>query len=96
MKIGDFGLASLYDPQNLFPLTSHVVTRWYRPPELILKSSHYGGAVDLWSSGCILAELFMGRPVFPGKSEVQILNQTYIVNVDVVEYSVCIFRKYFA
>ncbi|RVW64953.1 putative serine/threonine-protein kinase [Vitis vinifera] len=60
LKIGDFGLASFRsDPSQ--PLTSRVVTLWYRPPELLLGATKYGASVDLWSTGCIIAELFAGR-----------------------------------
>ncbi|XWS55341.1 hypothetical protein CRYUN_Cryun10bG0166600 [Craigia yunnanensis] len=51
------------------PLTSRVVTLWYRPPELLIASTDYGVAVDLWSSGCILAELFAGKPIMSGRTE---------------------------
>lgn len=70
LKIADFGLASFFDPKDSVPMTSRVVTLWYRPPELLLGASHYGAAVDLWSTGCILGELFSGKPVLPGKTEV--------------------------
>lgn len=71
LKIADFGLASPFDPHNQVPLTSRVVTLWYRPPELLLGASYYGVAVDLWSTGCILAELYSGKPILPGKTEVE-------------------------
>lgn len=49
-------------------MTEHVVTRWYRPPELMLcPDGLYGYAVDLWSVGCIFAELLGRHPLFPGK-----------------------------
>lgn len=49
-------------------MTEHVVTRWYRPPELMLcPDGLYGYAVDLWSIGCIFAELLGRQPLFPGK-----------------------------
>ena len=68
LKIGDFGLATFFQQKQ--PLTSRVVTLWYRPPELLLGATDYGVAVDLWSSGCILAELFAGKPIMPGRTEV--------------------------
>ena len=70
LKIADFGLASFFDPEQRHPLTSRVVTLWYRPPELLLGATNYGVAVDLWSSGCILAELYAGKPIMPGRTEV--------------------------
>lgn len=70
LKIADFGLANSFDPHHSVPLTSRVVTLWYRPPELLLGASNYGVAVDMWSTGCILGELYRGRPILPGKTEV--------------------------
>lgn len=70
LKIADFGLASFFDPDGRQPLTSRVVTLWYRPPELLLGATDYGVAVDLWSTGCILAELYAGKPIMPGRTEV--------------------------
>lgn len=72
LKIADFGLASFFDPRLNLPLTSRVVTLWYRPPELLLGATHYGVAVDLWSAGCILAELYTGKPIMPGRTEVSV------------------------
>ncbi|KAL5571168.1 hypothetical protein UlMin_020765 [Ulmus minor] len=77
LKIADFGLASFYDPRHNVPLTSRVVTLWYRPPELLLGASHYGVAVDLWSTGCILGELYSGKPILPGKTEVEQLHKIF-------------------
>lgn len=48
-------------------MTEYVVTRWYRAPELLLSCDHYTAAIDVWSVGCILAELLGRRPLFPGK-----------------------------
>lgn len=70
LKIADFGLANFFGPDRSAPLTSRVVTLWYRPPELLLGSSNYGVEVDMWSTGCILGELYNGRPILPGKTEV--------------------------
>ena len=49
-------------------LTSHVVTRWYRAPELILLEKNYDAAIDMWSVGCILGEMYLGKAIFPGTS----------------------------
>ncbi|KAL2725069.1 cyclin-dependent kinase A-1-like isoform X3 [Vespula squamosa] len=66
IKIADFGLARTYDFE--MRLTSVVVTQWYRAPEVLLGCS-YATPVDTWSVGCILAELSMLKPLFPGTSE---------------------------
>jgi serine/threonine protein kinase len=77
LKIADFGLASFFDPRQTQPLTSRVVTLWYRPPELLLGATRYGAAVDLWSAGCILAELYAGKPIMPGRTEVEQLHKIF-------------------
>lgn len=48
-------------------MTEYVVTRWYRAPELLLSCDHYAAAIDVWSVGCILAELLLRKPFFAGK-----------------------------
>jgi serine/threonine protein kinase len=66
LRICDFGLARTYDQC----MTSGVATLWYRAPELLLRCKDYTTAIDMWSIGCIFAELLnKGKPVFPGKSE---------------------------
>ncbi|KAL5104177.1 Mitogen-activated protein kinase 15 [Taenia crassiceps] len=50
------------------PLTEYVATRWYRAPEILLASGYYTKSVDLWSLGCILGEMLLGKPLFPGGS----------------------------
>ncbi|KAL5648776.1 hypothetical protein ACJX0J_039585, partial [Zea mays] len=77
LKIGDFGLAISYDPSNPQPLTSRVVTLWYRPPELLLGATDYAAAVDMWSTGCIVAELFAGKPIMPGRTEVEQIHKIF-------------------
>ncbi|KAF2290354.1 hypothetical protein GH714_011889 [Hevea brasiliensis] len=69
LKIGDFGLATFFQPDQSQALTSRVVTLWYRAPELLLGATQYGVAIDLWSTGCILAELFAGKPIMTGRTE---------------------------
>ncbi|XP_062099909.1 probable serine/threonine-protein kinase At1g09600 [Humulus lupulus] len=75
LKIGDFGLATFYDQNQ--PMTSRVVTLWYRPPELLLGSTEYGPAIDLWSVGCILAEMYAGKPIMPGRTEVEQMHKIF-------------------
>lgn len=74
LKIGDFGLATIYEPESKQPLTSRVVTLWYRAPELLLGATDYGTGIDMWSVGCILAELLIGKPIMPGRTEVTLMN----------------------
>jgi serine/threonine protein kinase len=54
------------DEEGNSVMTEYVATRWYRAPEVILSWNHYSKAIDVWSLGCILAELLLGRPLFPG------------------------------
>ncbi|XP_074589744.1 putative serine/threonine-protein kinase At1g54610 [Curcuma longa] len=77
LKIADFGLATFFNSDPKQQLTSRVVTLWYRPPELLLGATAYGVAVDLWSSGCILAELLAGKPIMPGRTEVEQLHKIF-------------------
>ncbi|KAL0359991.1 UNVERIFIED_CONTAM: putative serine/threonine-protein kinase [Sesamum radiatum] len=77
LKIGDFGLATTFEPGQNQPLTSRVVTLWYRAPELLLGATEYGPAIDLWSTGCILAELFAGKPIMPGRTEVEQMHKIF-------------------
>ncbi|XP_062189059.1 protein IMPAIRED IN BABA-INDUCED STERILITY 1-like [Phragmites australis] len=77
LKIADFGLANYFDPSKNHPLTSRVVTLWYRPPELLLGSTHYDAAVDLWSVGCVFAEMFHGKPILQGRTEVEQLHKIF-------------------
>ncbi|KAK1293080.1 putative serine/threonine-protein kinase [Acorus calamus] len=77
LKIADFGLANDYNPQLKRPLTSRVVTLWYRAPELLLGATDYGVGIDLWSAGCLLAEMFAGRPILPGRTELEQLHRIF-------------------
>ena len=68
-QICDFGLARVADPEHDHTgiLTEYVATRWYRAPEIMLNSKGYSKAIDVWSVGCILAEMLSNKPLFPGK-----------------------------
>ncbi|OIT27498.1 PREDICTED: probable serine/threonine-protein kinase At1g09600 isoform X1 [Nicotiana attenuata] len=77
LRIGDFGLATTFEPNQTQPLTSRVVTLWYRAPELLLGATEYGVAIDMWSAGCILAELFAGKPIMPGRTEVEQMHKIF-------------------
>ncbi|PNW81423.1 hypothetical protein CHLRE_07g355400v5 [Chlamydomonas reinhardtii] len=74
LKTCDFGLARQYG-SPLRPYTQPVVTLWYRPPELLLGATHYSTAVDMWSTGCIMAELLTGKPLFDGQGEIEQLDK---------------------
>ncbi|KPI95732.1 Cyclin-dependent kinase 12 [Papilio xuthus] len=70
VKLGDFGLARLWSAEDKQrPYTNKVITLWYRPPELLLGEERYGPAVDVWSMGCILGELFLKHPLFQASVE---------------------------
>ncbi|KAJ8066403.1 hypothetical protein OCU04_005465 [Sclerotinia nivalis] len=69
VKLADFGLARNFaDPQRT--MTSNVITRWYRPPELLFGARHYSGAVDIWSVGLVFAEMILRIPFIAGDTEV--------------------------
>ncbi|XP_030603461.1 serine/threonine-protein kinase ICK isoform X1 [Archocentrus centrarchus] len=68
VKIADFGLAR--EIRSRPPYTDYVSTRWYRAPEVLLRSTSYSSPIDQWAVGCIMAELYTLRPLFPGSSEI--------------------------
>ncbi|CAF3301368.1 unnamed protein product [Rotaria socialis] len=68
IKIADFGLAR--ELRSRPPYTDYVSTRWYRAPEVLLRSTSYTSPIDIWAVGCIAAELYTLRPLFPGSSEI--------------------------
>lgn len=81
LKIADFGMARLVPlNQNNYtrstPLTTPVVTLWYRAPELLLGATEYTNAIDLWSVGCVLAEFWTRKPLLPAQTE-----QSQIMNI---------------
>ncbi|KAI8366168.1 MAP kinase [Blakeslea trispora] len=78
LKICDFGLARGYSSSpegNAGFMTEYVATRWYRAPEIMLSFQKYTKAIDMWSVGCIFAEMLGGRPLFKGRDYVDQLNQ---------------------
>ncbi|GAV99663.1 Pkinase-domain-containing protein [Lentinula edodes] len=92
LRIADFGLARAFDaeeykgaPYTTFDgrerrerkYTNCVVTRWYRPPELLLGARNYGGEVDIWGIGCVFGEMFSRRPILPGNSDVDQLDRIW-------------------
>ncbi|TYH61593.1 hypothetical protein ES332_D07G063000v1 [Gossypium tomentosum] len=76
LKICDFGMARQYgSPQKQY--TTKVVTQWYRAPELLLGAKTYSTAVDMWSVGCIMAEMLAKQPLFKGTSEIDQLRKIF-------------------
>eukprot|EP00961_Rhodomonas_salina_P067958 912235-Rhodomonas_salina.2 len=76
-KIADFGLAR--EIRSKGPYTEYISTRWYRAPEVLLRSKSYNAPVDNFAVGCIMAELYMLRPLFPGSSESDMINKVQMV-----------------
>ena len=73
VKLADFGLArSFADPYN--KMTYNVITRWYRPPELLYGARHYAGAVDVWAVGLVFAELIIRAPFVAGNTDIHQLD----------------------
>lgn len=67
LKLADFGLARAFGiPVNTF--SNEVVTLWYRAPDVLLGSRNYSTSIDIWSAGCIMVEMLLGRPLFPGSN----------------------------
>ncbi|ODQ49933.1 Pkinase-domain-containing protein [Saitoella complicata NRRL Y-17804] len=76
LKVADFGLAR-YTSDPAPALTQLVVTLWYRAPELLLGARTYGTEVDVWSVGCIMAELVTGQPLFQGRGELDMIGKIF-------------------
>uniref|UniRef100_A0AAQ6ACI8 mitogen-activated protein kinase n=1 Tax=Amphiprion ocellaris TaxID=80972 RepID=A0AAQ6ACI8_AMPOC len=81
LKILDFGLARQADAE----MTGYVVTRWYRAPEVILNWMHYTQTVDIWSAGCIMAEMLLGKPLFKGNDRILDCSQSKEVHVNMFQ-----------
>jgi len=80
VKVADFGLARSIkaleeNKEENQVLTDYVATRWYRAPEILLGSTKYTKGVDMWSVGCIMGELLLGKPLFPGNSTMNQLDR---------------------
>jgi len=77
VKLADFGLARSIDEDKSSNAvyTEYIATRWYRAPEILLGSTRYNKAVDMWSVGCICGELLGGKPMFPGTSTLNQLSR---------------------
>jgi len=78
VKVADLGLArsvAVKEEGTMPIMTEYVATRWYRAPEILLGSQKYTKGVDMWSLGCILGELLLGKPIFPGTSTLNQLDR---------------------
>ena len=85
VKLADFGLAR--ETNSKPPYTEYVSTRWYRAPEVLLRSKDYSNPVDMWAMGTILAEMVTLKPLFPGHSEIdQIVRVTEILGDPMHDY----------
>lgn len=76
IKLIDFGLARKLG-KEAEKMTSAVCTRHYRPPEVIFGERSYDFGVDIWSLGCILAELYIRKPIFPGSTDIDQLSKIF-------------------
>jgi serine/threonine-protein kinase BUR1 len=74
LRLTDFGLSRPLE-EGRKEYTPGVYTRWYRPPELLMGSKQYGPSADMWGVGCILAEMFIKRPLFPGDDDFEQIQQ---------------------
>ena len=89
MKLADFGLARMYGTPKK-RLSPEAITLWYKPPELLLGAYEYSSAADMWSVGCIFAQLLLRRPFLQGKnSDISQLDTIFTGT-----YVVCIKREY--
>jgi len=84
LKVADFGLARSLKAmktaeESASVLTDYVATRWYRAPEILLGATNYDKGVDMWAVGCIIAEMFIGKPLLPGNSTMNQLEKTVAV-----------------
>jgi len=79
LKITDFGLARGVCLEDQLNLTEYVVTRWYRAPEVMCSAKQYDENVDVWSVGCIFAELLLRKPLFPGGNHIEQLKIIFAI-----------------
>ncbi|KLT42273.1 Pkinase-domain-containing protein, partial [Cutaneotrichosporon oleaginosum] len=79
LKLADFGLARWYHKHKRDDYTNRVITLWYRSPELLMGETAYGPEVDTWSAGCIMLEIFTGKPTFQGQDEISQLDAIWAI-----------------
>lgn len=77
LKLADFGLARHFHKKRKLDYTNRVITLWYRCPELLMGETAYGPAVDVWSAGCIMLEIYLRKAVFQGNDEIHQLDVIY-------------------
>jgi len=77
LKLADFG--SVRGIHSKPPYTEYISTRWYRAPECLLTDGHYGPKMDVWGAGCVLYEIVVMKPLFPGKDEMDQINRIHKV-----------------
>lgn len=78
LKLADFGLArSTFIPVD--SLSTEVITRWYRPPEILLGNQNYGFPVDVWSAGCVIVEMITGQPLFQCASNEELMEKVTVL-----------------
>ena len=73
--MADFGLARMVGSHDSDILTDYVATRWYRAPEILLGSKSYSYGIDLWSVGCLMGEMILGKALFSGNSTINQLEK---------------------
>jgi len=100
-KVADFGLARSLralkrGEESASVLTDYVATRWYRAPEIMLGSTCYTKAVDMWAVGCIVAEMFVGRPLLPGTSTMDQLKKVIEVTGKPTEEDIAAMQSKYA
>ncbi|KAJ3315434.1 serine/threonine protein kinase, CMGC, CDC2/CDK sub [Boothiomyces sp. JEL0838] len=76
LKIADFGLARPFSKEH-GQYTNMVITRWFRPPELLMGATEYDAAVDMWGVGCVFGEILKRRAILPGKSDLDQLDMIW-------------------
>ena len=72
----DFGLSRKFAAPDA-QLTKNIITRWYRPPEILFGAQYYGEKIDVWSLGCIFAEFFLRKPLFKGDNEIDQMSKIF-------------------
>lgn len=81
LQICDFGLARVEEPDESVHMTQEVVTQYYRPPEILMGTKHYTSSIDIWSVGCIFAELLGRRILFQAQTPIQQVRELAIIKL---------------